>query len=104
MIVLIIDESKDGTGWQNVGRLLPTDGKGIEELSQRASVSPLIAKILLARGVVDPTHIASFLEAKLDQLRDPESLPGLTQVADRLYDAVQQKRISSFTAIMMRTV
>lgn len=73
-------------------KIIPHDGKGIEELSQRANVSPLIAKILLARGVVDPTHIASFLEAKLDQLRDPESLPGLTQVADRLYEAVQQKK------------
>jgi single-stranded-DNA-specific exonuclease len=73
-------------------KIIPHDGKGIEELSQRANVSPLIAKILLARGVVDLNHIATFLEAKLDQLRDPESLPGLTQVADCLYAAVQQKK------------
>lgn len=73
-------------------KIIPHDGKGIEELSKRASVSPLIAKILLARGVVDPQHIATFLEAKLDQLRDPELLPGLTNVADHLYAAVQHKK------------
>lgn len=73
-------------------KIIPHDGKGIDELSKRANVSPLIAKILLARGVVDPQHISTFLEAKLDQLRDPELLPGLTNVADHLYAAVQHKK------------
>jgi len=75
-------------------RIIPHDGQGIDELAQRAKVSPLIAKILWARGMVDPQEIALFLDARMDQLRDPEMLPGLTTVADRLFAAVQgQKNI-----------
>ncbi|MEY4566866.1 MAG: Single-stranded-DNA-specific exonuclease RecJ, partial [Planctomycetota bacterium] len=73
-------------------RIIPHDGEGIEHLAKRANISPLIARILLARGVVDPQHIAQYLEARMDQLRDPELLPGLTNTADRLFEAVQAKK------------
>lgn len=73
-------------------RIIPHDGKGIEHLARQANVSPLIARILLARGVVDPQQIAQYLEARMDQLRDPELLPGLTNTADRLFEAVQAKK------------
>jgi single-stranded-DNA-specific exonuclease len=73
-------------------RIRPHDEVRIAALERAAGVSPVVAKLLLARGIGDPQQASSFLDAKLTGLRDPELLPGLTAAADRVHAAVQQGR------------
>ncbi len=64
----------------------------IAQLESRASVPPIVAQLLLARGVSDPGDVEVFLNNKMTGLRDPDLLPGLGEAADRIYAAVQAKR------------
>jgi single-stranded-DNA-specific exonuclease len=63
-----------------------------EQLAKQAGLSPIVAQLLLIRGVRQGDSLSSFLEARLTDLRDPELLPGLAKAADLLYDAVQQRQ------------
>ncbi len=58
----------------------------IQELSERASIAPVLAQLLIGRGIQE---LDRFLDPKLTDLRDPELLPGLTKAADLLHDAIQ---------------
>jgi single-stranded-DNA-specific exonuclease len=71
---------------------MPSDPRGLEELARVAKLSPVIAQLLLARGITRLDAIQAFLTPQLTDLRDPESLPGLSQAADRLYQAVVDRR------------
>lgn len=61
-------------------------------LEQSAGVPPIVARLLVARGIFDPTEALSFLDPKLSGLRDPEQLPGVPRAADLIHQAVQQGR------------
>ncbi len=53
----------------------------------------MVAQLLAARGITDPTAAQVFLETKLScALRDPELLPGLPAAADRVYAAIRAKQ------------
>jgi single-stranded-DNA-specific exonuclease len=52
----------------------------------------VVAQLLSVRGICDSEIARCFLDAKLSGLRDPESLPGASAVAERLYAALQAKR------------
>ena len=77
-----------------VWRFHPHDGERIAHLERSAGVSPIVAQLLVARGVVDPTAIRQFLEPKLTALRDPEELPGVPAAAERIMAAVADRRRS----------
>ncbi len=68
------------------------DPDKIASLESRASVPPIVAQLLLARGVSAPDEVAVFLNNKMTGLRDPDLLPGLSEAADRIYAAIQAKR------------
>jgi len=73
-------------------RLLPHDPERIRLLSHQAKVSPLVAQILLNRGLVEPAAARAFLDARLAHLHDPEMLPGAAEAADRIARAVRDGR------------
>ncbi len=73
-------------------RIRPHDADRIASLERAAGVSPVVAQLLLGRGLADPAIVRSFLESKLTGLRDPELLPGLTGAADRVHAAITEKR------------
>ena len=73
-------------------RLLPHDTAQILAMSRDAGVSPLVAQILLNRGIIEPAAARAFLQAKLSQLHDPESLPGAVEAAERITRAVHEGR------------
>lgn len=73
-------------------RIHPHDAERIAFIERAAGVSPVVAQLLLARGVSDPGIIRAFLDAKLTLLRDPELLPGMPDAADRIHAAVRQRR------------
>src|SRR5436190_23881926 len=73
-------------------RFQPHDADRIARLEKAAGVSPIVAQLLIGRGVYDPDAVKLFLEAKLTGLRDPDQLPGVPQAADRIYAAVRERR------------
>jgi single-stranded-DNA-specific exonuclease len=73
-------------------RFHPHDAERISHLERAAGVPPIVAQLLLCRGVVDPAAAKLFLEPKLTGLRDPEELPGATAAAERIVAAVRDKR------------
>lgn len=72
--------------------LRPHDSLRIATLAREAQVSPLIAQLLLNRGIDDPTGASAFLQARMNGLHDPELLPGAVEAADRIVRAVRDGR------------
>ena len=70
-------------------RLRPFDADRVSELSRSARVPPLIAQLLLNRGVSDASGASSFFETRLIGLHDPETLPGVVEAADRIVAAIR---------------
>jgi single-stranded-DNA-specific exonuclease len=69
-------------------RIRPFDAARVQALAREAGLSPLVAQLLLNRGVDDAPSARTFLEARLTALHDPATLPGVVDAADRLVAAV----------------
>ncbi|MCH2126246.1 MAG: single-stranded-DNA-specific exonuclease RecJ [Pirellulaceae bacterium] len=74
--------------WQ----ILPHDSFQVEQLEARAKVPPVVAQLLLGRGISDPVAIRAFLDAKLTGLHEPELLPGIPSAVDRIFAALESER------------
>ncbi len=72
-------------------RILPHDIDQIAQLERSAEVSPVVARLLVGRGIYDPAEVKQFLGPKLTDLRDPELLPGVEKAADCIFAAVKNK-------------
>ncbi len=76
--------------WQFVAH----DRSAIAALESLHGLSPILAQLMVARGITDHEEVRQFLEFRLSDLRDPEDLPGALQAAEVLWAAVQSgKRI-----------
>jgi single-stranded-DNA-specific exonuclease len=73
-------------------RLKPFDSQQIAALSRSAGVAPLVAQVLINRGVTDPDRARTFLESRLNGLNDPSLLPGAVEAAERIVRAVRDDR------------
>ncbi len=73
-------------------RLKPFDSDRIASLSRAAGISPLTAQLLINRGIEEPDLAVAFLQARLSQLNDPESLPGVVEAAERIVRAIREDR------------
>lgn len=69
-------------------RLRPFDPDAVADLSRRANVPPLLAHLLLNRGVDGPDAARRFLEARRTSFHDPELLPGAAEAAERIARAI----------------
>ncbi len=72
-------------------RLMGHDTGHIEALQASASIPPLVAQLLLRRGVADPESARRFLESRLAQLREPELLPGIPRAVEIILDHVARR-------------
>jgi len=72
--------------------LLPHDRVAIERLAGQLRTSPVVAQLLLNRGMTDPVDARRFLDSPLTGLHPPMSLPGVAEAVERLYQAVQAKK------------
>ena len=63
-----------------------------DQLAKSLKVSPLLAQLLINRGVTDPQSGSAFLRPKLTDLISPELLPGVRDAAQRIKLAVTQKQ------------
>lgn len=70
------------------------DEHQVSELEAAASIPPVVAKLLVQRGITSLEDVRSFLDVKLTGLRDPEELPGALEAAQLIYTAAKDgKRI-----------
>jgi single-stranded-DNA-specific exonuclease len=74
---------------EKVWHLLPCDRDAAARLAAAADVSPVVAQLLLNRGVADPADARRFLDAPLAGLHPPHALADVPAAADRLADAVK---------------
>jgi len=68
----------------------PFEGSG--DLARRIGTAPLIAQILANRGITDPQTAQAFMKPSLDDLHDPELLPGARDASELIARAVSEKR------------
>jgi single-stranded-DNA-specific exonuclease len=73
-------------------RIRPHDPDRIAALQREANVSAVVAQLLIARSICDARQAQEFLNPKLSGLRDPEQLPGVSEAADRLMQAIRDAR------------
>ncbi|QDU97864.1 single-stranded-DNA-specific exonuclease RecJ [Lignipirellula cremea] len=73
-------------------RIHPHDQALVAAIEKSVGASPVVAQLLAARGVHNADDARIFLEAKLTGLRDPELLPGVTEAAARIDQAVRAER------------
>jgi single-stranded-DNA-specific exonuclease len=67
------------------------DEKLQAHLAHSLKVSPLLAQLLINRGVTDPHSGHGFLQPKLSELSNPMLLPDMEKAASRLATAVRKK-------------
>jgi single-stranded-DNA-specific exonuclease len=63
----------------------------VQQMSSHHGLPPLIARLLLNRGLSDPGEILAFLDPSLERLTSPFDLPDLDVAAARLARAVRQR-------------
>lgn len=73
-------------------RIRPHDVGLIAQMERSAGVPPVVAQLLVCRGILNPDDVRVFLDSKLSGLRDPELLPGITDAASRVHEAIKQNR------------
>ena len=73
-------------------RIHPFDPERIAALGHAAAIPAVVAQLLICRGIDDPRRARRFLDSRLADLRDPDELPGCTEAARRLHDAIRTAR------------
>lgn len=64
---------------------------GARQLQKHLGSPPLVARILAARGIIDPVEAELFLNPKLGHLSDPFSLPDAAKGVERVIQAIRQE-------------
>src|SRR5262245_24193419 len=76
--------------WQ----LRDADGDAVQKLASDLTVSPLVARLLILRGLSEPQTANQFLHPDLDHLYDPLQMHGMQAAVQRILLAVErQERI-----------
>ena len=75
-----------------IWRIAAHDRAYVKDLSVRLKITPLVSQVLVARGYLKPESAEQYLSKKLSTLHDPETLPGVSQAADRIVAAVSSGR------------
>ncbi len=83
---MITEDEKMSTEW----RIAP-DWPEREEAARTWGVSPLIAQLLYNRDITDAAQARSFLQPKLTDLHEPDTLPGSEAAAERIARAVRDR-------------
>jgi len=68
----------------------PPDDRSVQ-LAKSLKVSPLLAQVLINRGITDAQAACVFLRPKLTELISPEQMPGVEPAVHRLRQAITNK-------------
>lgn len=71
--------------------ILPQPHADAADLAQRLRTSPLVAQMLLNRGISDPLDCTNFLSPSLKLLHDPSLMPNLALAAERIAKAIRDQ-------------
>jgi len=71
-------------------KISEVDARQVEELSNELHISPLVARLLVVRGIADKEHAAAFLFGGTDLIHDPFLLDGMDQAVARIREALEQ--------------
>ncbi|MBN1796144.1 MAG: single-stranded-DNA-specific exonuclease RecJ [Sedimentisphaerales bacterium] len=63
-----------------------------EQLAKSLKISPIVAQVLLNRGINDIHTASSFLRPRLAELIPPEKMPGATEAAKIITQAIKDKK------------
>ena len=70
------------------------ESKQAQSLAQDLKVSPLLARLLLQRGLQTPDEATAFLNPRLEDLHDPYLMRDMERVTERIWQAqAQQEKI-----------
>src|SRR5207249_3089795 len=67
------------------------DDAAAERLAAALDLSPVVARLLCQRGLVDPELATRFLNPSLDHLHDPMALADMPIAVDRILNAIARK-------------
>src|SRR6185369_13040693 len=70
----------------------PHDPDRIAALERAAGVLAVVAQLLLCRRIEQPQAARQFLDARLADLRDPDTLPGAREAAGCIWAAAREKK------------
>ncbi len=73
-------------------RFAPHDTAVVRDLSRELRIPALVAQVLVARGHTSGASAATFLQAKLIDLHEPDLMPNLATAADRVVEAIRSQR------------
>ena len=68
----------------------PVDNRR-DKLAHSLKISPVVAQVLINRGISDVHQAAAFLRPRLSELIEPRRMPGVDKAVDRIKKAVAQK-------------
>jgi len=71
--------------------MIPAADDRVGPLAQALKISPLVAQVLVNRGMTDTQTANVFLRPKLTELIRPDQMPGIEPAVQRLKHAVQNK-------------
>lgn len=77
---------------EKVWHLLPSDQDAIGRLTKLARLSPVVAQLVLNRGISGANDAKRFLDASLSGLHSPQLLPHIPDAAERIVTAVKAGR------------
>src|SRR4030043_170792 len=69
----------------------PADERAIQ-LARSLNVSPLLAQVLINRGITDAQAGGVFLRPKLTELVAPEQMPGVGSAVPRIRQAIESRQ------------
>lgn len=75
---------------QRQWRIIPHDAPRVEQLIRATQLPPIVAQLLVSRGVYDADGAKRFLDTKLSGLRDPQLLPGVPEATELLLKAAAE--------------
>jgi single-stranded-DNA-specific exonuclease len=67
------------------------DPQSFLRLAEQAGIDPVISQLLCGRGITDAEQARAFLEARFNDLRDPNLLPGIEHACDRILQGIQDR-------------
>jgi single-stranded-DNA-specific exonuclease len=69
---------------------LPVDAESVQRLACELELAPLIARLLVQRGLAEPALAQAFLHPSLGQLHAPALMAGMGEAVPRLHRALDQ--------------
>lgn len=76
---------------ETIWRVAEPDPATVDGLARGLDLHPLLARLLVNRGIGDPEAARRFLQPSLDDLHDPGCLPDVDKAVDRLARAIEKR-------------